>query len=211
MEMKIDPQTVRRLREERSWSQEHLATVAGLSLRTVQRIEREGNASADSRLALGAAFGVDVVLLSGKVETPVAAVAQEPTYSGRGRGLKLYVVAYLLLGAVFVYGDVHQNHSLTWAQWPLMGMGSGLALHALSLWRHRRKEAEIAPEEGWRDHLRRRFFWEHLAAYLAMSAVFVAADLHESGHLTWAFYPIAGWGAGVLLHGRQAFTPHLPT
>ena len=37
--MKIDAKQIRRLREERAWSQEHLATVAGLSLRTIQRVE----------------------------------------------------------------------------------------------------------------------------------------------------------------------------
>jgi len=211
VEMKIDPQTVRQLREERAWSQEHLATVAGLSLRTVQRIEREGNASADSRLALGAAFGVDVALLSGKVEMPVPAAAQDPPGLHREWGIKQYAAAYLLLGVVFVYGDVHQNHAVTWAQWPMMGMGCGLALHALNLWRHRRKEAGIAPEHGWRERLRHRAFWEHLVAYAVMSALFVVADLYESGHLTWAFYPIAGWGTGLLLHGRNAFAPHPAT
>ncbi len=77
--MKIDSQKLRGLRDERSWTQEHLATVAGLSLRTVQRIEREGNASSDSRLALAAAFGVDVSSLSEElpaVEKPATSVAQ---------------------------------------------------------------------------------------------------------------------------------------
>jgi transcriptional regulator with XRE-family HTH domain len=49
---------VRKLREDRSWSQQHLATVAGLSARTVQRVEAEGIASLDTRMAIGAAFGI---------------------------------------------------------------------------------------------------------------------------------------------------------
>ena len=38
MEMKIDAQRVRAVREARGWSQEQLATVAGLSPRTIQRL-----------------------------------------------------------------------------------------------------------------------------------------------------------------------------
>ena len=58
-EMKIDGNLVKRLREERAWSQEHLASVAGLSARTVQRLETDGNASAESKMAIAAAFGME--------------------------------------------------------------------------------------------------------------------------------------------------------
>jgi len=56
LDMKVDPTKLRLLREARSWSQERLADAAGLSLRTVQRVEREGNASAETRLALAGAL-----------------------------------------------------------------------------------------------------------------------------------------------------------
>jgi predicted transcriptional regulator len=54
--MKIDSALVRKLREERAWSQEHLASVSGVSLRTIQRVEAEGTASLETRMALAAAF-----------------------------------------------------------------------------------------------------------------------------------------------------------
>jgi transcriptional regulator with XRE-family HTH domain len=56
-EMKIDAAIVRRLRESHAWSQEQLAAVAGISARTVQRVEGEGSASADTCMALAIAFG----------------------------------------------------------------------------------------------------------------------------------------------------------
>ena len=59
LDMRLDTDLVRKLREEKGWSQEHLAAVSGLSTRTVQRLEAEGNASLESRSALAAAFGVD--------------------------------------------------------------------------------------------------------------------------------------------------------
>lgn len=58
--MNIDAQKIRALRAGRAWSQEHLAEIAGLNLRTVQRIEQNGTASLQSTRALAAAFDLDV-------------------------------------------------------------------------------------------------------------------------------------------------------
>jgi transcriptional regulator with XRE-family HTH domain len=54
MEVKVDRQIIRRARERRAWSQEHLAKVAGLGLRTIQRIEATGLASFESVKAIAA-------------------------------------------------------------------------------------------------------------------------------------------------------------
>jgi transcriptional regulator with XRE-family HTH domain len=64
--MKIDAAEVKRLREEKSWSQEHLATVAGVSHRTVQRVEADGSASLETRMALASALGVSASSLGPK-------------------------------------------------------------------------------------------------------------------------------------------------
>jgi len=58
--MKINTQLVIALRKRKSWSQEELATAAGLNLRTIQRIESDGLASLQSRKALASAFDVEV-------------------------------------------------------------------------------------------------------------------------------------------------------
>ena len=57
-DMQLNTELVRSLREQRAWSQEHLAEVTGLSVRTIQRLETQGKASHESRLALASAFGV---------------------------------------------------------------------------------------------------------------------------------------------------------
>lgn len=56
--MKIDPARVRHLRERRAWSQEQLAEVAGINVRTVQRVEAGGSTSLETRMALAAALEV---------------------------------------------------------------------------------------------------------------------------------------------------------
>ena len=61
--MKIDSALVLQLRNAKSWSQEELATAAGLNLRTIQRIENEASASLQSKKALAAVFGIDIKAL----------------------------------------------------------------------------------------------------------------------------------------------------
>jgi transcriptional regulator with XRE-family HTH domain len=47
-------------RQKRAWSQEHLADVTGLALRTIQRIESTGSASYESACAIAACFDLMV-------------------------------------------------------------------------------------------------------------------------------------------------------
>ena len=51
---------IQELREERAWTQEHLAAVAGLSPRTVQRVEKDRTQDAETIKAVAAAFDVDL-------------------------------------------------------------------------------------------------------------------------------------------------------
>ena len=64
MQISPDATKIKRWREERNWSQEHLADAAGISLRTVQRIENGDGASRESVMALAAAFNVDAIALN---------------------------------------------------------------------------------------------------------------------------------------------------
>jgi transcriptional regulator with XRE-family HTH domain len=56
MDMKINPARIRQLRESAAWSQEDLAAASGVSLRTVQRVEKDGVAARETQKALAAAF-----------------------------------------------------------------------------------------------------------------------------------------------------------
>jgi transcriptional regulator with XRE-family HTH domain len=58
--MKINRDRVLEARKQKSWSQEELATAAGLNLRTVQRIEGEASASLQSKKALASALDLDI-------------------------------------------------------------------------------------------------------------------------------------------------------
>jgi transcriptional regulator with XRE-family HTH domain len=54
----LSPERVKHFRKDNGWSQELLAKAAGLSLRTIQRAEKDGNSSAETQLSLAAAFNI---------------------------------------------------------------------------------------------------------------------------------------------------------
>lgn len=58
---------VKRLREKQHWSQEQLATMAGLSTRTIQRIESGNKASIESLKALASVFEIDISKLTEEI------------------------------------------------------------------------------------------------------------------------------------------------
>jgi transcriptional regulator with XRE-family HTH domain len=99
MDMKINKEVLRRERELRAWTQSHLAEVADLSMRTVQRIERTGDASMESAGALAAALNIDLAVL---MEAPIASDKIAPPKS---HSHKLWsaigVVSSLLIAAAW--------------------------------------------------------------------------------------------------------------
>jgi len=112
IEMNANAQLIRKLREERAWSQEHLAAVAGVSARTIQRVEAEGSASAETRMAIATALGVEVSQLN-RSEEPQAAVVPAATASVSpaqwgGPSMVERVVwgllAYAVVMGIFAYG-----------------------------------------------------------------------------------------------------------
>jgi transcriptional regulator with XRE-family HTH domain len=73
VDMQIDSKRIRSEREKRAWSQEHLAKLTGLGLRTVQRIESTGLASYESVSAMAAVLEISVSEL--RVARPAMPVA----------------------------------------------------------------------------------------------------------------------------------------
>ncbi len=63
MELKVDQKKIKELRLNKSWSQEELAEKAGVSLRTVQRMELDGSASLKTRRAVADALEVEPAFL----------------------------------------------------------------------------------------------------------------------------------------------------
>jgi DNA-binding XRE family transcriptional regulator len=107
MEEMIDKDLILKLRKERAWSQDHLASVSGLSLRTIQRIENEGSCSFESKKALAAAFETN----AGNLNLNTVAI---DALASNNRGRKLgftgafvgLVSAYIGITMSFISGNV---------------------------------------------------------------------------------------------------------
>ena len=82
MSFKTDTAKIKRWREERHWSQEHLADLAGVGLRTIQRIENGEQASRESLKALASAYQVEVSALYIDPDAEVASQIREKNAKG---------------------------------------------------------------------------------------------------------------------------------
>ncbi|RYV02460.1 XRE family transcriptional regulator [Shewanella sp. OPT22] len=71
--MEVKAQEIRSLRTVRGWTQQHLADVCGISLRTIQRVERYGTASNDTALAIASVLELNLeqLLVAADIEPEV--------------------------------------------------------------------------------------------------------------------------------------------
>ncbi len=69
-DVKLNKATIIKLRAGKCWSQEELASACGLSVRTIQRVEKHGAASLETTKALASVFAVmpDALQVSQKME-----------------------------------------------------------------------------------------------------------------------------------------------
>lgn len=94
--MEIDSSSVKKLRIQRNWTQQHLADACDISLRTVQRIEKIGNASNESVMSLCAVFEIRQIDIC-----VVPKVSNEQLQSASFRGYYLIMFCGLTLGSLF--------------------------------------------------------------------------------------------------------------
>jgi len=79
--MQLNAEKVRELRTQKAWTQQQLAEICGLSMRTIQRVEVNGIASLETSKALAAAFEIDRDQLLVKATTaPSTAVFEVPPW-----------------------------------------------------------------------------------------------------------------------------------
>ena len=132
---------IQKIRLQRGWSQEQLAEISGLSVRTVQRIERGQSASLESMKALAAVFEVDLNELMPVKEAEMPAVvattapeAEEALAFAKVRRIKrfsIHIMQYGLVILMLAIINLVTSPGYLWFLWPALGWGIGLALHAL--------------------------------------------------------------------------------
>lgn len=128
---------IRTLRLARNWSQEELAQCSGLSVRTIQRIEKGGEMSLETRKALGAAFDMDLNPLEADNNTSVlrAGVPESQTSMVAGKQKRFYraLVVYGLVMSLLLVINLIVTPGYFWVIWPALGWGLAIALKGLKL------------------------------------------------------------------------------
>lgn len=129
---------IRKLRLERGWSQEQLAAVTGLSVRTIQRVESGNNAGLETLNALAAAFEVELADLEPDALPDSGTEASDQLEKARKdvhaiRDFWAHLGLYLIIMAVSFGVNLLTSPDHLWVWWPALGWGIGIAFHALSV------------------------------------------------------------------------------
>ncbi len=127
---------IRPLRLEKGWSQEQLATIAGLSTRTVQRIENGEQASLETLTAIAAALGVQVSNLNAQPqqttmgeETPDEQRLRRQV-AAEGKLLSM-AVRFAVIGTILLAVNVFTHPHYLWSLWAIGGMSLALVMRAV--------------------------------------------------------------------------------
>jgi len=128
---------VRKLRLKHGWSQEQLAELSDLNIRTIQRIERGQKPSLESLKSLAAVFETSVPELQREPEmtSEVKITDEEQVVIDQVRAIKgfySHLMTYLMVIALLFAINLITNPGYIWAWWPAMGWGIGIINHGLS-------------------------------------------------------------------------------
>ena len=129
---------VRKLRLEKGWPQEQLAEISGLSVRTIQRVERGQKPSLETLKSLAAVFETNVTDLT--MEATMSNQAKITTGEEQAmvyvRDIKGFYTHLIIYGVVVValFGlNFIRSPGHYWAIWPAIGWGIGIIFHGLNV------------------------------------------------------------------------------
>lgn len=122
---------VRKLRLQRGWTQEQLAELCGLSVRSIQRIERGQACSLETQNALAAVFQVNRSVLD-SVADHESLRAEELAAIREMKGLRDFLSHVFLYCLVVVAGGVVFGIQHPWMLWGAIGWGAGVIGHGLA-------------------------------------------------------------------------------
>jgi transcriptional regulator with XRE-family HTH domain len=141
------PLLIQKLRLQRGWSQEQLAEITGLSVRTIQRIERGQTPSTESLKALAAVLEVNFGALREAHMTPPMTPAANPINDQdvsteealalakvrKIKGFYMHVAEFVLIIAFLVLVNLLTSPQRIWVHWAAIPWAMVLALHGLKV------------------------------------------------------------------------------
>ncbi len=127
----INLRDIKKMRLERHWSQDQLAEMSGLSIRTIQRIENGENAGLESLKSLAAVFEINITDSDKKQE--MEQIRKEEEYVQNVKGFyKLLAIAILSLVVPFIIAVNDSSHWNVFL-WILLSWGVILGIYSLNV------------------------------------------------------------------------------
>jgi len=130
---------VQKLRLQRGWSQQQLAELSGLNVRTIQRIEKGQEPSVESLKSLAAVFNVEFSTLKEQGMDQVISESQSAeeilafNQVRKLKGFYIHLAQYVLVIAVLTVINALTTPNRWWVQWVIMGWGIGVFFHWLQI------------------------------------------------------------------------------
>lgn len=122
---------VKKMRLERHWSQDQLAEMSGLSIRTIQRIENGGNAGLESLKSLAAVFEINIADSDKNEE--IEQMRKEEAYVQNLKGFyKLLAIAIFSLIVPLIMAVSDSSNWSTFL-WILVSWGVILGVYSLNV------------------------------------------------------------------------------
>lgn len=144
----INLRDIKKMRLERHWSQDQLAEMSGLSIRTIQRIENGENAGLESLKSLASVFEINITDSNKTKE--IEQVRKEEEYIQNVKGFyKLLAIAILSLAVPFAIAVNDSSHWNVFL-WILLSWGVILAIYSLNIF-------DLFGEEWKRKMIAKRF------------------------------------------------------
>ena len=102
--MDVNASKIKALRTGHGWTQQHLADVCAVSLRTVQRVERYGNASQETLASLASVFEVEqATLIVVEAEVEIVNNQGAAIIDVQSQALLLAALCGACVGALIMY------------------------------------------------------------------------------------------------------------
>jgi transcriptional regulator with XRE-family HTH domain len=130
---------VQKLRLQRGWSQQQLAELSGLNVRTIQRIEKGQEPSVESLKSLAAVFNVEFSTLKEQGMDNVISESQSAeeilafNQVRKLKGFYIHLAQYVLVVALLTVINALTTPNRWWVQWVIMGWGVGVFFHGLQI------------------------------------------------------------------------------
>jgi transcriptional regulator with XRE-family HTH domain len=129
---------VRKLRLDKGWSQEQLAELCDVNVRTIQRIERGQKPSLETQKSLASVFEINISDLTMETDMTNQAIitSQEEKaiiYVRDIKGFYNHLIRYGVVMIGLLILNIISGPDYFWVIWPALGWGIGVLSHGLSV------------------------------------------------------------------------------